>query len=163
MRRGSIVEIVNAIHSKTTSPQQVLSESHQRFRETHEWLNALAQPHYQDAEEVCVKVDRESPLAGVPASVKECFAVEGLQTTLGISSKCGQVDVEDAAIVQRLKACGVVIVGKSNIPQAMYLHETTNPVWGQTNHPETKTRGPGGSSGGDAALVAAGVVSFGVC
>jgi fatty acid amide hydrolase len=44
----------------------------------------------------------------------------------------------------------------------MYLHETTNPVWGQTNHPETKTRGPGGSSGGDAALVAAGVVSLGV-
>lgn len=162
MRRGSVVETVNAIHSKTTSPQQVLSESHQRFRETHEWLNALAQPHYQDAEEACVKVDRESPLAGVPASVKECFAVEGLQTTLGISSKCGQVDVEDAAIVQRLKACGVVIVGKSNIPQAMYLHETTNPVWGQTNHPETKTRGPGGSSGGDAALVAAGVVPLGV-
>ena len=129
MRWGSIVEIVNAIHSKTTSPQQVLAESHQRFQETREWLNALAQPHYQDAEEACVKVDRESPLAGVPASVKECFAVEGLQTTLGISSKCGQVDVEDAPIVQRLKACGVVFVGKSNIPQAMYLHETTNPVW----------------------------------
>ena len=44
----------------------------------------------------------------------------------------------------------------------MYLHETTNPVWGQTNHPETKARSPGGSSGGDAALVAAGVVPLGV-
>ncbi len=162
MPHGSIVEIVNAIQGKTTSPQHVLSKSHQRFRETHEGLNALVQPQYHNAQEACVKVDRESPLAGVPASIKECFSVEGLQTTLGIPSRRDQIDVEDASIVQRLKECGVVVVGKSNIPQAMYLHETTNPVWGQTNHPERKTRGPGGSSGGDAALVAAGVVPLGV-
>ena len=109
-----------------------------------------------------VLVLTETALSGVPASIKECFPVQGLKTTLGISSRYGLVDAEDASIVQRLRECGVVVVGKSNIPQAMYLHETTNPVWGQTNHPETKTRGPGGSSGGDAALVAAGVVSLGV-
>ena len=162
MPQGSIVEIVNAIQGELTSPQQVLAKSYQRFQKTHGWLNALVQPHYQNAQKACIKVDQGGPLAGVPASIKECFSVEGLQTTLGIPSRRGQVDVGDASIVQRLKKCGVVVVGKSNIPQAMYLHETTNPVWGQTNHPETKTRGPGGSSGGDAALVAAGVVSLGV-
>jgi len=162
MPQGSIVEIVSAIQGETTSPQQVLAKSYQRFQKTHGWLNALVQPQYPNAQKTCVKVNRGGPLAGVPVSIKECFSVEGLQTTLGIPSRRGQVDVEDASIVQRLKECGVVVVGKSNIPQAMYLHETTNPVWGQTNHPETKTRGPGGSSGGDAALVAAGVVSLGV-
>ena len=49
-------------------------------------------------------------------------------------------------------------MGKANVPQALYLHETDNPVFGQTVHPLNQDRGPGGSSGGDAALVAAGVV-----
>jgi len=158
----SIAEIVNAIHGKKITPLQVLSCSYKQFKKTHEWLNALVQPQYDDAQEACTRVDRDSPLSGVPASIKECFPVQGLKTTLGISSRCGLVDAEDASIVQQLKACGVVSVGKSNVPQAMYLHETTNPVWGQTNHPETKARSPGGSSGGDAALVAAGVVPLGV-
>ena len=158
----SIAEIVNAIHGKKITPLQVLSCSYQQLKKTHEWLNALVQPQYDDAQEACTRVDRDSPLSGVPASIKECFPVQGLKTTLGISSRCGLVDAEDASIVQQLKACGVVSVGKSNVPQAMYLHETTNPVWGQTNHPETKARSPGGSSGGDAALVAAGVVPLGV-
>ncbi|MFM8415313.1 MAG: amidase family protein, partial [Planctomycetota bacterium] len=57
---------------------------------------------------------------------------------------------------------GAVIVGKANVPQAMYLHETDNPVYGRTSHPLDPDRGPGGSSGGDAALVAAGVVPLGV-
>ena len=140
----------------------MLSCSYQQFKKTHEWLNALVQPQYDDAQKACTRVDRDSPLSGVPASIKECFPVQGLKTTLGISSRCGLVDAEDASIVQQLKECGVVSVGKSNVPQAMYLHETTNPVWGQTNHPETKARSPGGSSGGDAALVAAGVVPLGV-
>ena len=162
MRMHSLVEIVRGIQSKAINPQQVLSESYHRFTETHDWLNALIQPHYEKAKDVCMKVDTQGPLAGVPASIKECFEVQGLQTTLGISSRCGQIDSQDAPIVKRLKACGVVPVGKSNIPQAMYLHETNNPVWGRTNHPENQERGPGGSSGGDAALVAAGVVPLGI-
>jgi Asp-tRNA(Asn)/Glu-tRNA(Gln) amidotransferase A subunit family amidase len=70
--------------------------------------------------------------------------------------------VADAPIVSSLRAAGAIIVGKGNVPQAMYLHETDNPVWGRTNHPCDATRGPGGSSGGDAALVAAGVVPLAV-
>ena len=162
MRMHSLVEIVRGIQSKAINPQQVLSESYHRFTETHDGLNALIQPHYEKAKDVCMKVDMQGPLAGVPASIKECFEVQGLQTTLGISSRCGQIDSQDAPIVKRLKACGVVPVGKSNIPQAMYLHETNNPVWGRTNHPENQERGPGGSSGGDAALVAAGGVPLGI-
>jgi fatty acid amide hydrolase len=101
-------------------------------------------------------------LAGVPVSVKECFPVRGLVTTLGIAGRRAAADSSDAAIVTRLRAAGALIIGKANVPQAMFLHETDNPVWGQTRHPTHPDRNPGGSSGGDAALVAAGVVPLAV-
>ena len=101
-------------------------------------------------------------LAGVPVSVKECFPVRGLVTTLGIAARRMAADPADAAIVTRLRAAGALIIGKANVPQAMFLHETDNPVWGQTRHPTHPDRNPGGSSGGDAALVAAGVVPLAV-
>lgn len=133
-------------------------------------LNALVQIRPVDAEaearaiDVAIASGQQTPplLAGVPVSVKECFPVRGLATTLGICGRRGVVDAEDAAIVRRLREAGAVVVGKANVPQAMYLHETANPVWGRTLHPLDPTRGPGGSSGGDAAVVAAGVVPLGV-
>jgi len=102
------------------------------------------------------------PLAGVPLSVKECFAVAGLRTTLGIPARVDAVDDTDAWLVTRLRDAGGIIIGKGNVPQAMFLHETENPVWGRTSHPARDDRSPGGSSGGDAALVAAGVVPLAV-
>lgn len=102
------------------------------------------------------------PLAGVMASVKECFAVEGLATTLGIPSRIGRSDAESGELVRRLSRAGVVVVGKANVPQAMFQFDCENPVWGRTLHPDCPGRGPGGSSGGDAALVAARVVPLAV-
>jgi Asp-tRNA(Asn)/Glu-tRNA(Gln) amidotransferase A subunit family amidase len=101
-------------------------------------------------------------LAGVPFSVKECFPVRGLVTTLGIPSRRHCLDAADALLVERMRMAGAIVVGKANVPQALYLYETDNPVWGRTNHPQAEGRGPGGSSGGDACLVAAGVVPLAV-
>jgi len=133
-------------------------------------LNALVQPCPERAAVAAEEIDRRivagtmgrAPLAGVPVSVKECFAVRGLQTTIGMVHRRGRVDGEDAEVVRRIEAAGGLVIGKANVPQAMYLHETDNPVWGRTSHPLDATRGPGGSSGGDAALVAAGVVPLGI-
>jgi len=146
-----------------------LAEHVARHRDSHVALNALVQPRHTEA---AVEADRlESlmrenavhlPLAGVPVSVKECFGVAGLVTSLGIPLRRHEIDGADAPIVTRLREAGAIIVGKGNVPQAMYLHETDNPVWGRTNHPFAAGRGPGGSSGGDAALVAAGVVPLAV-
>ena len=140
-----------------------------RHQATHAALNALIQPRHaaalEEAEAVTAAIAAGGPprpLAGVTVSVKECFPVRGLLTTLGIASRRGPVDAIDASIVTRLRAAGAVIVGKANVPQAMFLHETGNPVWGQTRHPTHPDRNPGGSSGGDAALVAAGVVPLAV-
>ena len=133
-------------------------------------LNALVQPCLERAAVAADEIDRrhadgvlgDAPLAGVPVSVKECFPVRGLQTTLGMIHRRGVVDRDDAEVVRRIEAAGGVVVGKANVPQAMYLHETDNPVWGRTANPRDTARGPGGSSGGDAALVASGVVPLGI-
>jgi Asp-tRNA(Asn)/Glu-tRNA(Gln) amidotransferase A subunit family amidase len=148
------------------SAREVLAEHVRRHAETHPRLNALVLPRHEHAAVEAAGIDagdrRGLTLAGVPVSVKECFAVTGLPTTLGIRKRRGIIDTSDCAVVSRLRQAGAVIVGKANVPQAMYLHETDNPVHGRTNHPDRGDRGPGGSSGGDAALVAAGVVPLAV-
>ena len=73
MRQRSLVEIARSVQSRSLKPQQVLLESYHRFTETHDGLNALVQPYYEKAKEVCLNVDTQGPLAGVPASIKECF------------------------------------------------------------------------------------------
>ncbi len=160
--------IAAAVADGATTPQAVLAEHVARHRACHDRLNALVQPRHEAAaaEAAAVAATRgiaaAGPLAGVPVSVKECFPVRGLVTPLGIRARRGLVDATDADIVRRLRAAGAVVVGKANVPQAMFLHETDNPVWGSTAHPFAPDRGPGGSSGGDAALVAAGVVPLAV-
>jgi len=158
----SATDIVAAVQASDILPQAVLAEHVRRFTATHQRLNALIQPHHAEAVRTAESIDMHLPLAGLPVSIKECFGVRGLRTTLGIPSRWNEFDRADAAIVSRLRALGGIVVGKSNVPQAMYLHETVNPVWGRTNHPEQPDRSPGGSSGGDAALVAAGVVPLAI-
>lgn len=169
MGMRSVVEIVAAVRSGLTSPEAVLAEHVARYRETHPAINALIQPRHvaaaEEARAVAVAIASGActgGLAGVPVSVKECFAVRGLATTLGIPARRGAHDTADAELVGRLRQAGAIVIGKANVPQAMYLHETDNPVWGRTLHPLASDRGPGGSSGGDAALVAAGVVPLAV-
>lgn len=158
----SATEIASAVQAGCAEPREVLAEHRRRFEQTRQQLNALIQPQHAEASAAAETIDRRQPLAGVPVSIKECFGVRGLRTTLGIPARRDQIDQADAAIVSRLREVGGVVVGKSNVPQAMYLHETVNPVWGRTLHPEDPARSPGGSSGGDAALVAAGVVPLAI-
>lgn len=139
----------------------VVAEHVDRCQEAHGRLNALVQPRFDEARREALEVPTGA-LAGVPVSVKECFAVRGLGTTLGIRGRLGLKDDRNAEIVDRLRAAGAIVLGKANVPQALYLHETDNPVWGRTRHPTHPERGPGGSSGGDAALVAAGCVPLAV-
>ena len=153
-------EIAADVAAGRRTASDVLADHVARHRATHDRLNALVQPRHDAAAAELAGV-AGLPLGGVPVSVKECFPVRGLRTTLGIPGREIHDD-HDAEIVTRLRAAGAVIVGKANVPQAMYLHETDNPVWGRTIHPTAPDRGPGGSSGGDAALVAAGVVPLAV-
>ncbi len=160
----SVVAIAADVRAGRRRAADVLAVHVARYVATHAAVNALVQPRHAEAELEAARLDREPRglLAGVPVSVKECFGVRGQRTTLGIPARAESIDTADAELVVRLRSAGGIVVGKANVPQAMYLHETDNPVWGRTNHPLRPDRGPGGSSGGDAALVAAGVVPLGV-
>ena len=100
------------------------------------------------------------PLLGVPMTVKEAFNVAGLPTTWGLPPFRDFVPEQDAVAVQRLKAAGAVILGKTNVPPALADWQCDNPVYGRTVHPLDPTRTPGGSSGGAAVAVATGMVAL---
>ena len=102
------------------------------------------------------------PLEGVPVTIKECFDVAGQTTTLGIPAWRGRIAPRDAAIVTLLREAGAVILGRTNLSQTMLYVEARNPIFGQTANPWSLAHSSGGSSGGEAAAIAAGMSPLGV-
>ena len=98
------------------------------------------------------------PLLGVPMTVKDSQNVAGLPTTWGIEAFKGWTPKADSTGVSRLKAAGAVILGKTNVPPNLGDWQAANPIYGRTNNPHDLTRSPGGSSGGGAAALAAGMI-----
>src|SRR5207237_4087179 len=95
------------------------------------------------------------PLHGVPLTVKDTIDTQGLRTTSGTRIRAHHVPERDAPVVARLKAAGAIILGKTNTPEMAIPYETDNPVFGRTNNPYDLKLTPGGSSGGEAAAIAA--------
>lgn len=115
-----------------------------------------------DAIDAAVRSDADvGPLAGVPIGVKDLTETAGLVTTYGSLAYEGNVPDEDAVLVQRLRAAGAVVVGKTNTPAFGWLGETKNALGADCVNPRDRTRTPGGSSGGSAAAVADGLVPIG--
>jgi len=100
-----------------------------------------------------------APLLGLPMTVKESFDVAGLPTSWGFAEHAGHIAHADAVAVQRLKAAGAVILGKTNVPTGLIDLQSNNPVYGRTVNPLNPERVCGGSSGGAAAALAAGFVA----
>ncbi len=98
------------------------------------------------------------PLLGVPMTVKESNHIPGLPTTWGLAPFKGWTPKTEAVGVTRLKAAGAVILGKTNVPPSLGDWQAANPIYGRTNNPHDLGRSPGGSSGGAAAALAAGMV-----
>ncbi|MEO0441782.1 MAG: amidase family protein [Pseudomonadota bacterium] len=113
----------------------------------------------RDADARLGRGDR-SPLLGVPMTVKESFNIAGLPTSWGIEAAAGNIADSDALVVQRLKAAGAVILGKTNVPPMLADMFSENPIYGRTSNPHDLGRSPGGSSGGGAAAVASGMVAL---
>jgi amidase len=93
------------------------------------------------------------PLHGVPISLKDQFNVQGLDSTLGYVGRAFAPADSDASIVAILKSLGAVVIAKTNLPQSIMWCETENPLWGLTTHPKNPRFTPGGSSGGEGALL----------
>jgi aspartyl-tRNA(Asn)/glutamyl-tRNA(Gln) amidotransferase subunit A len=101
--------------------------------------------------------DKSSPLLGVPISVKDLILTKGIRTTRGSLLYADYVPDEDAPVVERIKAAGAVILGKTNTPELGWRGSTDNRVFGATRNPWNTEKTAGGSSGGASAQVAAGL------
>ncbi len=110
------------------------------------------------AADAALAVGETRPLLGVPMTVKDSHHVAGLPTTWGLAPFKDWKASADSSGVARLKAAGAVILGKTNIPPNLGDWQADNPVYGRTNNPHDLGRSPGGSSGGGAAALAAGMV-----
>jgi amidase len=127
-------------------------------------INAVVVRDFDNARRAAAEIDQrhahgfDAPLLGVPMTVKESYDVAGLPTTWGFEEHRAFIPETDAVAVQRLKAAGAVILGKTNVPPSLADLQSTNPVYGRTRHPDDPDRVPGGSSGGSAAALASGMV-----
>ena len=96
------------------------------------------------------------PLHGVPFSVKDSIDVAGVKTTAGTLGRRYAAPAEkNATLVNRLCQAGGIPIAKTNLPDLLFSFETDNLIYGPTNNPYDVTRTPGGSSGGESALIAA--------
>jgi amidase len=102
------------------------------------------------------------PLHGVPFTVKDVIEVAGVCSAAGLAERRHHVPAQGAVVVARLRAAGAILLGTSNCPPGGAGGETDNPVYGATRNPHDLRRSPGGSSGGEAAAVAAGLCAFGL-
>jgi fatty acid amide hydrolase len=132
-------------------------------------VNAFVAVLRGDALEAARTIDEQrargadvGPLAGLPVTVKENLDFEGRAATLGIVARKSKIAKRDATIVRALKRGGAVILGQTNVPQLLLSHETRNPVYGATSNVFSRDHAPGGSSGGEASAIGAGMSPAGV-
>ena len=132
-------------------------------------LNCLVEDRFEESRAEARKADQDlanglakGRLFGVPISIKESFHVAGMRTTSGLPHRRDLVEEQDAEIVARLKGEGAIILGKSNTPVLCFCQETDNKLYGRSNNPWDPARTPGGSSGGEGALIAAGGAAVGI-
>jgi Asp-tRNA(Asn)/Glu-tRNA(Gln) amidotransferase A subunit family amidase len=135
-----------------------LVEAHLRqIEERNPAINAFTMVLAESAREQASAVEPAAPglLRGVPVTVKDSFDVEGLPSLVGSRGRIGHRAARDAAAVARLRRHGAIVLGKTNTPEMLRSYETANEITGRTSHPLNAALSPGGSSGGEAAAIAA--------
>lgn len=120
-------------------------------------LNDEAHARAGEADAALARGESWGPLHGVPITIKDAIATEGIRTTGGYEPLSDYVPSEDAPVVARLKAAGAIVIGKTNLPVLSRDFQCENPIFGRSNNPFDLGRTPGGSTGGGAAAVAAGL------
>ncbi|HLW99434.1 MAG TPA: amidase [Candidatus Acidoferrales bacterium] len=116
----------------------------------------------RSAETAVLRGEPLGPLHGVPITIKSSIDVQGLPCQTGSKLRAGNIPEADAPLVRRLKAAGAIVLGNTNVPELLMAYETDNLLDGRTNNPWDLECTPGGSSGGEAAAIAAGCSAGGV-
>ena len=163
----SATEIASQIVRRKVSAREVLEHFLARIEKHNPALNALiwidqdgARRTADEADEALSRGQVWGPLHGVPMTIKESYQIAGSPTTWGNPEFRNNVTDTDAVSVQRLKKAGVNLFGKSNVPFMLADWQTFNEIYGTTNNPWDLSRTPGGSSGGSAAALSAGLTAL---
>ena len=152
-------ELAAAVRDGSVSPVDLVVESLQRIEASHDDLNAVVLLHAEEAVAEAQQHSRTGALAGLPLLVKDMARCQGSRTTMGsLLYADAEPDQVDDAVVARLRAAGAIVIGRTNSPAFGHAPFTTNLVFGSTRNPWNLQRSPGGSSGGSAAALAAGLV-----
>jgi len=158
-------ELVKLYRARRTSPLEVVQTLLARIEAVNPTVNAIVtlarEAALWNARRATAALKRGAPLPplfGVPVAIKDVTPTAGIRTTHGSKLFEDHVPAEDALVVQRLRAAGAIVLGKTNTPEFAFGPNTVNTVFGATRNPWDLTRSAGGSSGGSAAALATGMV-----
>lgn len=160
---SSAASMLAALRSTQISATELLDLHLRRIERFNPALNAIVTPDYENARTRATAADaarargEDGPLLGLPLTIKDCIYAKGLPTTGGLPDRAEAIDHEDARLTARLRAAGAVLMGKTNVPPYAGDWQSFNPLFGQSNNPWDLERTPGGSTGGGAAALAAGL------
>jgi Asp-tRNA(Asn)/Glu-tRNA(Gln) amidotransferase A subunit family amidase len=157
------------IRLKKLSPSELLEAHLSRIESLHPKLNAFVQVDAEAARRRARELEKAGrseqsmgALYGVPISIKSSIEVQGMAWEAGTKLRSGRVGSRNAPLVARLVAAGAIILGVTNTPELLMAWETDNILYGRCNNPWDLDRTPGGSSGGEAAAIAAGCSAAGM-
>jgi Asp-tRNA(Asn)/Glu-tRNA(Gln) amidotransferase A subunit family amidase len=166
---STIQQIVESVRAKIFSPVEIVEAHLQRIEKRQPKLNAFvhwdakeARSQARATEAAVLRGGKLGPLHGVPVSIKSCIDVAGWPCPAGSLLRKEYVPKFDAPIVSRLKAAGAILLGNTNTPEFLMAYETNNLLTGKTSNPWNLAYSAGGSSGGEAAAIAAGCSAGGV-
>ena len=165
-RTTSLAELTRSVREKRISARELTEASLDRIQRLNPVYNAFVAVDAERAlhaaagiDERVVAGDDPGPLAGIPIGVKDLQNAIGFRTTYGSALHADDPPaVFDDPFVARLRAAGCVVLGKTNTPEFGWMGNTTNAIFGPSLNPFDTSRGPGGSSGGASAALAAGMV-----
>ncbi len=156
-------QLLEGLRDRRISAIELLDLHLDRIRRFNPALNAIVAFDEQNARAAARAADQamtrgeQQPLQGLPLTIKDSIDVHGLPTTSGIQRRKDHLADADAPVVARLRDAGAVVIGKTNTPPFTSDWQTDNPLFGRTNNPWDLARTPGGSTGGGAAAVSAGL------
>jgi amidase len=164
---STATQLAAAIRTGLASASEVLEAHLAQIAAHNPTLNAIitldaagARARAREADAALARGELWGPLHGVPFTLKDAHATAGMRTTTGFPPLADYVPEQDSTVAARLKAAGGILIGKTNVATLLGDFQTSNPIFGRTNNPWNGERTPGGSSGGAAAALAAGMAPF---
>jgi amidase len=161
--------LARAIRAKKVSSVEVVRAHLEHIHTVNPRLNAVVFATAESALKEARAADRHNtrksslgPLHGVPFTAKDIFNTAGLPTTAGLRMRRTNIPDHDATVIARMRRAGAILIGKTNCPPGGEGSETWNPPLGGTRNPYDVNRSPGGSSSGEASIIAAGGSPLGI-